>query len=192
MGAKQRASVSRPDKPTPVRSAPEDDEIDLVDLFRRMWARRRIVWITTLITFTIGLFVAIVSPEEYESSVILMPQSGATGSRVGSSLLRQFGGLAGLGLGDVGTDGTLSPTLYPEITQSTPFFLELMEEEVRFATLDTTVTFASYFGEIDRPGLLDHLTDYTLGLPRLIINLPVRMIDAFASEPVPATVIPQE
>ncbi len=152
---------------------------------RQLWARRRVVWITTAVVFLIGLLVALVSPEEYEASVVLMPQSSDASGGIGSGLLRQFGGLASLGLGGAsgGSGGTLSPDLYPEITQSTPFFLDIMDEEMYFATLDTTVSFTQYFGEIERPGLLDYLKTYTVGLPRLLINLPIRFVNLFRDSP---------
>ena len=171
------------------RSSPspsvEEDEIDLAELARQLWARRRVVWITMAVVFLIGLLVALMSPEEYEASVVLMPQSSDASGGIGSGLLRQFGGLASLGLGGAGgsTGGTLSPTLYPEITQSTPFFLNVMDKDLYFATLDTTVTFARYFGEMEKPGALDHLKTYTIGLPRLLINLPIRFINLFRDSP---------
>lgn len=163
----------------------EEDEIDLAELARQLWARRRIVWITTAVVFLIGLLVALVSPEEYEANVVLMPQSSDASGGIGSGLLRQFSGLASLGLGGAGgsAGGTLSPDLYPEITQSTPFFLDVMDEELYFSTLDTTVSFTQYFGEIERPGLLDYLKTYTVGLPRLLIGLPIRFVNLFKDSP---------
>ena len=178
-----------PQPATPLRTASaaslDEDEIDLAELARQLWARRRVVWITTAVVFLIGLLVALVSPEEYEASVVLMPQSSDASGGIGSGLLRQFSGLASLGLGGAsgGSGGTLSPDLYPEITRSTPFFLDIMDEEMYFATLDTTVSFAQYFGEIERPGLLDYLKMYTVGLPRLLINLPIRFVNLFRDAP---------
>ncbi len=178
-----------PQPAIPLRTASaasfDEDEIDLAELARQLWARRRVVWITTAVVFLIGLLVALVSPEEYEASVVLMPQSSDASGGIGSGLLRQFSGLASLGLGGAsgGSGGTLSPDLYPEITQSTPFFLDIMDEELYFATLDTTVSFNQYFGEIERPGPLDYLKDYTIGLPRLLINLPIRFVNLFRDSP---------
>lgn len=179
MEAERSATAHRPADPSPTRPELEEDEIDLADLLRQIWARRRVVWITTLVVFLIGVFVATVSPEEYEASVVLMPQSSEVSSGVGSGFLQQFSGLAGLGLGRAGGNGTLSPALYPEVTKSTPFFLAILEKEIYFSALDTTVTFSQYFGEFDRPGLLDHVKRYTIGLPQIILNLPVRLINAF-------------
>ena len=179
---RERAYEQAPEAPP--RSVADEDEIDLADLARQLWARRKVVWITMLVAFVLGLFIAIVSPEEYEASVVLMPQSGEASGSINSGLLRQFGGLAGLSLGG-GGNGTLTPTLYPDITQSTPFFLDVIEKDMYFSTLDTTVTLRQYFGEMDRPGVLDYLKTYTVGLPRLIINLPVRLINAFEDQPAP-------
>ena len=180
-------ATSRPPVPAAAAStvSVDEDEIDLAELARQLWARRRVVWITTAVVFLIGLLIALASPEEYEASVVLMPQSSDASGGIGSGLLRQFGGLASLGLGGAsgGSGGTLSPDLYPEITQSTPFFLDIMDEEMYFATLDTTVSFAQYFGEIERPGLLDYLKTYTVGLPRLLINLPIRFVNLFRDSP---------
>ena len=156
-----------------------DDEIDLADLVRQVWAKRRTVWIILLIVFLIGVLVAIVSPEEYEASVVLLPQINQTGGGAGSGFLRQLGGLSGLGLGNAGGDGTLSPALYPEITKSTPFFLDILEKDMYFSTLDTTVTFTHYFSEIEQPGVLDYVKRYTLGLPQILLSMPVKVITMF-------------
>ena len=168
---------------TPPTSTTED-EIDLADLVRQIWARKRTIWVTTLIVFLIGILIAIVSPEEYEASVVLMPQLSESSSGVGSGLLRQFGGLAGLGLGGMSGNGTLAPDLYPEITQSTLFYLDIMEEDLYFSTLDTTVNLAQYFSEIEQPGVLDYVKRYTIGLPGIIINLPATLINAAKDQPV--------
>lgn len=159
-----------------------EDEVDLTDLIRRVWQRRKTVWITTLVTFLIGIFIAIVSPEEYEAEIILMPQSSSSSDNVASGLLRQFGGLAGLSGGVGPGNGSLTPNLYPDITQSTPFYLYLMKQEIFFSTLDTTTNILYYFNEVQKPTVLDYLKQYIVGLPRLIINLPLTLVNTFKEE----------
>ena len=177
--AERHATARRAADAPATRPDVEEDEIDLADLFRQVWVRKRVVWITALVVFFIGFFVAVVSPEEYESSVVLMPQASETSSGVGAGFLRQLGGLGGLGLGGNNTSGTLSTALYPEITKSTPFFLDILEKQMCFSVLDTTVTFTQYFNEIEQPGVLDYLKKYTLGLPRMLIGLPISIINLF-------------
>lgn len=162
-----------------------EDEIDLADLFRQIWARRRIVLITTVITFLIGIFVAIFSPEEYEASIVLMPQTTSSSSGAASGLLRQFGGIAGINVGDATAGGSLSPSLYPEITQSTPFYLQMMEQDMYFSTMDTTVNLMTYFGTMQKNTLLDYVKTYTIGLPKMILNIPVQLINAINPAPKP-------
>ncbi len=159
-----------------------EDEIDLGELIQQVWMRRRTVLYTTLITFLLGIFVAAFSPEEYKSSIVLLPQSDSPSGNVNLGFLRQFGGLAGLGVG-ASASGTISTTLYPDITQSTPFLLHMTEEEFYFSTLDTTVSLGQYFGEIEKPGVLDYAKRYTLGLPGQLISLPANLISSFKNKP---------
>mgnify|MGYP001793257988 FL=1 len=156
----------------------EEDEIDLLELFQQVWSRRKVVLIAIGTSFMLGLFIAIVSPAEYSAEIVLMPQSSNTSSMGGSSnLLRQLGGFAGVSLD--GSSGTLDKTLYPDITQSTSSYLAIMEEEMHFSTLDTTMSLYYYFTEVDTPPVTEYIKRYTLGLPRILIQLPVRLLSLF-------------
>jgi capsule polysaccharide export protein KpsE/RkpR len=166
----------------PSRAAVQDDEIDLVALARQFWDERKIVLITVPIFFLLGLFVAVVSPEEYTAEITLMPQSGGSGSSsINSGLLQQFG-LGSLGGGSASSGGNLSVSLYPDITHSTPFMSQLVKEEFYFATLDTTVTLLTYFSEIKPEPFTQTLKQYTLGVPKMLINLPLSIANSFKSE----------
>jgi len=157
----------------------EEDEIDLVELTRKFWAERKIVFITVPIFFVLGIFVAVVSPEEYTAETTLMPQSASSGAaNIGSGLLQQFG-LGGLGGGATASGGDLSVALYPDITQSTPFLLQLVEEELYFSSLDSSVTLLTYFSEIKSKPFTATLKQYTLGIPRMLINLPLNLVNSF-------------
>ncbi|MEM6843557.1 MAG: Wzz/FepE/Etk N-terminal domain-containing protein [Bacteroidota bacterium] len=159
-------------------SGSEEDEIDLLELFQQVWGKRKIIFVTTGIAFILGLFIAIVSPAEYSAEIVLMPQTSNSGSIGGSSsILRQLGGFAGVSLG--GASGTLDKTLYPDITQSTSSYLAIMEKEMYFPTLDTTMSLYYYFTEVDNPPVTEYIKQYTLGLPRLLIQLPVRLLPLF-------------
>jgi LPS O-antigen subunit length determinant protein (WzzB/FepE family) len=86
--------------------------------------------------------------------------------------------LGGLGGGSTGSGGSLSVNLYPDITHSTPFLMGLIEEEFYFSSLDTTVTLLTYFSEIQSPPLTKTLKQYTLGIPKMLINLPLKWINS--------------
>ncbi len=161
----------------------EDNEIDLLDLFKQIWQRRKTIFIVIGVAFMLGLFIAIVTPEEFDASIVLMPQSNSTSVGSSSGLLGQLGGFAGISLG--GSSGTLDKTLYPDITQSTSAYLALMNKEMYFPTLDTTMTLYYYFTEVDTPPATEYVKRYTLGLPRLLIRLPVRILSLFNNDTSP-------
>lgn len=149
-----------------------EDEIDLTELIRKIWADRKVIFIGLGIAFVLGIFIAMISPEEYEASTTLLPESSGNSNSRGSSLLRQFG------IFDLGISGgttSLGTNMYPNITQSTPFYLYLMDQELYFSSLDSTVTIFQYFSEIKEKPLIEDIKRYTIGLPGLLLALPDRL-----------------
>ncbi len=147
------------------QSKVDDDEIDLIEVARAIWNNRKMIYKTVGVFFILGLLIAFLSPVEYESETILLPEidDQQMGGSAGK-LLQQFGGLAGISLDDMQT-GTISPDLYPEILKSSPFLLHLMEQPVYFSKEDTTIAVYHYFTEIRRPSFFGLLLKYTIGLP---------------------------
>jgi len=169
--------------PPPAYAPPpmKDGEIDLFDIIRQIWDRRKTIIITVVVFLFLGIFVAVVSPEEYTSEVVLMPQSGSS-SGGASGLLRQFGGLAGVSLGG-SSSGSIGVNLYPDIAQSTPFFLNMVDQSIFISNMDTTVTIKSYVTEVIEPPITDYIKQYTIGLPKLLISLPIKLIGSFKEKP---------
>jgi len=59
----------------PTRQQPaESDEIDLKDLFIKIWTQRKLILVVTAIAIVIGLLVAFLSPVEYSASCTVVPQ----------------------------------------------------------------------------------------------------------------------
>ncbi len=76
----------------------EEDEIDLIALAKTLWEGRKNIIKITLIFMGIGLFVALTTPAEYTSTVVVKPTLSDSKSKLGGSL----GGLvtmAGINLG---------------------------------------------------------------------------------------------
>lgn len=146
----------------------QDDEIDLIALAKTLWEGRRTVIKTTLIFMAIGLFVAIFSEKEYTASCTMVPQSAEGGSKLGGSL----GGLAAMAGINLGSGGgsNISPTMYPKIVNSIPFQKELMKTPLSIEGQEKQVTFAEYYLNIKKPGLLGYIKKYTIGLPELILK----------------------
>ena len=98
-----------------------DQEIDLLELARKLWLRRKSFYKSCGLAVLVALVVAFSIPKEYTVTVTLSPESGE--SSTGGNL----GGLAsmmGVNLGGSETDA-LNITLFPDILSSNPFALEL-------------------------------------------------------------------
>lgn len=147
----------------------QEDEIDLVELVKAVWARRKFVAKVTGVFVLIGLVIAFTSPVEYQASCKLLPESQ-------EAQMPNMGGLAGLaGLAGVdlssmagGTSGVLTPQLYPEIVNSLPFIMKVLNDTILFERLNTKTTAFHYFNKIASPTPGGYLLKYTVGLPQLI------------------------
>lgn len=132
---------------------PDEDEIDLVELFGKIWKERKLVFKMIGVFVFLGLLVALGSSEEFTSEVKLMPET-QQGMGLGSlgSLARQFG---------VGSAPELTESipaeLYPDITQSLVLMSRLKDYEVVIPETDEPVTLFEYFNE--------YRTQSLIGLP---------------------------
>ena len=108
---------------------PEEQEIDLVELARKVWANRRLVFKWCGIAVIVGLMVAFSIPKEYTTTVTLAPETTDGSRSLGG--LSALAGMAGISVG--GTEGgdALFPELYPDIVSSTGFSVELFSVPVR-------------------------------------------------------------
>ena len=148
-----------------------ENEIDLVELAKHIWENRGTIYKFVAVGVVLGIAVALLSPKEYQSGATLMPEMPSSQSGA-SSLLQQYGGLLGMsGSADLGQEGMIPPMLYPQIVQSLPFQLELLNQEVRFNEFDTTTTVYNFFKEVNKPSVFSYATEYTIGLPGKIIGL---------------------
>lgn len=105
----------------------EEQEIDLVELARKVWANRKLVFKACGVAAVVALVVAFSIPKEYATSVTLAPET--TGKSTGGSM-GALAAMAGVNLGNSGGDDALSPELYPDIVSSTPFLTELFDVKV--------------------------------------------------------------
>ena len=156
--------------PTVPRPVQESDEIDLVDLLRKLWVKRKLILTVTAIFLLIGIFVAMVSPVSYTASCTVVPQSGENKSGGLGGVAAMMG--VNLGTGGI-SGGTLSPGIYPEIVKSVPFTLEIMQTPIVTEKSDgKAITLYEYYTEKqyqDR-NLLGSIKKYTLGLPGVILG----------------------
>ncbi|MCG8483482.1 MAG: Wzz/FepE/Etk N-terminal domain-containing protein [Clostridia bacterium] len=143
------------------------DEVNLIDLAKTIWDGRKTIMKSIIIFMAIGLFVAIFSEPEYTAYTTMVPQTEESASALGGNL----GGLAamaGINLNSLGEDVGVSPNLYPKIVRSIPFQKELMKTQLSIKGFEKKMSFADYYLNVYRPGILGYLKRFTIGLPSTI------------------------
>jgi len=113
----------------------------------------------------LGVLVAFLSPVEYESEIVLMPEQPSAPGGGASNLLKQFG------LGAVSIPKDLpyfDPYYFSYVVNSSSFHSYIMKQKISFVNLDSAITFYEYFNQIARPSPLGLIKNYTIGLPGTI------------------------
>ena len=146
----------------------DDDEIDLIDLAKTIWLGRKIILTLVIAGMLMGLFVALLSPKEFTASSTMVPQLSGNKSKLGN--LSSLAAMAGFNL-DMNMETTeLSPLIYPQIVESVPFQLEIMEVPFTFKGIDHPISLYEYYINYSKPSFLSLITKYTIGLPGVIIR----------------------
>ena len=143
----------------------KDDEIDLLTLLKTVFVARRFVIKTTILFAVLGIILAVVSPTKYTASSTFVPQlsEGQTNSSLGG-----LASLAGINLSAImgSQPQEISPSLYPQIAESVPYRLALLD-----ATVESNTSFRDYIlTQSGGVAILPLLKKYTIGLPGLLLN----------------------
>jgi uncharacterized protein involved in exopolysaccharide biosynthesis len=150
------------------QNAVAEDEIDLIDLAKTVWGGRKFIIKTVLIFLLLGFVIAIFSEKEYTSSSTMVPQLSSSKSKL--SGLSSLAAMAGFNLDMNMEKSELSPYIYPQIVQSVPFQLELMEAPFKFEGIDQPVSIYEYYMEYAKPNVISLVMKYTVGLPFLLLK----------------------
>lgn len=146
----------------------QEQEIDLIALVKRLWAKRIFVIYVTAGFMVLGLLVALFSKKEYTASTIFVPQ---TSQQRGGSSISSLASLAGINLGQMGGD-MLSPTVYPQLLSNVDLIKELMYTPVKFEEWPEKITLYDYYTdpEYNKMTFFGAVKKYTIGLPGVIIG----------------------
>ena len=105
----------------------EEDEIDLMELFQKIWISKLFILKVCGVAAIIGVIVAFSIPKEYTTHVTLAPE---TSTKSNSGGMGALAAMAGINIGGAAGEDALSPELYPDIVKSTPFILDLFDINV--------------------------------------------------------------
>ena len=104
---------------------PYDDEIDLRELFRVLWAGKWLIGGITSAATILSIIVALLLPDIYRAEALLAPNDQDRAGGL-SALAAQYGGLASLAGIDLGTGATDKTALALEILKSRKFISEFV------------------------------------------------------------------
>lgn len=139
----------------------KEDEIDLLQLFHKVWAGRKLILLVTIVFLILGILVALFSAKEYTATTIMVPQTSDNKSGGG---LGNLAALAGVNLGG-GASETLPLTTYEKIIQSVPFRKRLVQTPLSFQDIPKKITYEDYCKNYTKPSLLGSLMSFLLPAP---------------------------
>jgi uncharacterized protein involved in exopolysaccharide biosynthesis len=145
-----------------------DDEIDLLALAKTLWEGRKTILKFIGAGIILGLVFALLSPKEYTASSTMVPQVSSSSSKLGG--LSSLAAMAEFNLGNTSTADALSPMIYPQIMQSIPFQLELMNSKFDCPDVDHPISLFEYYTEYQKAGVPGTIKKYTLGLPFVLLK----------------------
>lgn len=131
--------ANEPLTPAPEQLPDRAEEIDLLELARKLWRVRKRILKWCIGGALVGLVAAFSIPKEYGVTVKLAPEVADGKQAMGG--LSSLAAMAGISLGSSAAGDAVSPTLYPDILESVPFATELFDVEVtdREGKLQTTL-----------------------------------------------------
>ena len=158
-----------------VNQMPQEEEIDLVEVIRKLWKNRKLIIKITVVFMVLGVLVALFSPKEYTAGCTMVPQSGD--KKVGGNL-SGLASMVGINLGGASSGEILAPAIYPKIVSSIPFRKDLMVTPLKFEDYEEPVTLLDYYTkeEYQKFSLGGTIMKYTIGLPGVILSA-IRGVD---------------
>ena len=126
----------------------EEQEIDLLEIVRKLWDARLLIVKWCVIGAVVGLVVAFSIPKEYTTTVKLAPE--LQGSKPSSGGLSSLASMAGINLNNMNTVDAVYPELYPDVVSSIPFAAELFHVPVTDIKGELQTTVYDYLSEHTR------------------------------------------
>jgi LPS O-antigen subunit length determinant protein (WzzB/FepE family) len=104
------------------------DEIDLIDILKKIYKSKKIILITSFSSAILGVAVALLSPVKYSSETIFITQNQESNS----SSLSGVASLVGINLGTSNFGGEIPSSMYPQVSQSPKFKRALLNSNIDF------------------------------------------------------------
>lgn len=131
----------------------DEIEIRLSDIIQFIKDSRRKMLIGGVVGLIIGVIYASTKPDTFKVEVTVMPEI----QNKGNSNLGAVSAFAGLGLDNAGASDAIRPDLYPNVLQSVPFALSILNKTVYSKKLNKRITLQDFINETSTVNFLDKL-----------------------------------
>jgi len=146
----------------------EEDEIDLIELFKKVYNEKKLIFKVTLFAIVFGVVYALFQPNEFTSSTTFIPQL-SSGVKTGGSSLGGLASLAGINLGGMESSSEFPPSLYPQVVDGIPFKIDLLSSTINLNGGE--ILLKDYFSNQGSSlNILGTIKKYTIGLPSLVLG----------------------
>lgn len=108
----------------------KNNEIDIIGLLKCVFKEKRILFKFIIVSFVIGVVVALNEPKTYQAEVVLAPEISSGGLGL-SANLSDMASSFGIDLGSKSSYDAIYPEIYPDVFASTDFIMSLFKVPVR-------------------------------------------------------------
>lgn len=116
----------------------ENQEIDIIALFRKLYINRKNIYKAVGIGIAAGIIIGFSLPRTYQVDVNLSPESGVSATGGLSGIASMFGlGSASAGFGE----DALTFNMFPEIVKTNPFALEMLQIPIQTQKGDCVILY---------------------------------------------------
>ena len=150
----------------------EEREINLLEVFSKIWRHKKVLFITLGVFTALGLIVALATDHRYVSKIAFVPQYNSSMS----SRLSSLASIAGISLDDNSSDGPISPTVYPKVLDNLDLLKELAYTPIHFKGYNEPIKLIDWYNDeqYQKTNFFKTLVKYTVGLPGVIRDAIVK------------------
>ncbi len=117
-----------------------NDEIDILDLLKKLYKSRKLIVYITVTFSIIGVATALLLPIKYNSKTVFIPQN----QEKGSSSLSGVASLVGINLSSGFSGSEIPPSMYPQIIESVKFKRLILKKVI---DKKNNITLENFIGE---------------------------------------------
>jgi|GEM_PF-2298250 len=133
----------------------QEEKISITGLLREIYKNKLILTYFVVAFLGVGLLVFVISPKEYTSSSVILPENPTSQSLGG---IGSIASLAGFNIGKFGpSDRALSPLVYENIIRSAPFLDGLVSRKYYFPTIGKESTVSEYIIKHTTPTVFERI-----------------------------------